>query len=287
MHRARSAAPIRRRAGQPSHFIPLQRELRDLLRNPVAFVGGILSTLAVGGAMAAALLIGDARADAEADDALVLDIDFNAGALVRQGVKDDDPIPEKRNVRETVAAGPDAASVDTVTPDAEARPVEPERPARPDTPVRSQEPPDPQKPPDTPVSTTNTRGTTPYPDPATAAAPVGDPFGSADGWAERAKDGDPWATGVIGALNTMKVPSYAAQQRSGTFQFQIEICADGTIPRVTTKKSTGDAQLDRMLVTAVTATKIPRPPPEVARQLGGKCKKIPYRFTWASGGVVE
>jgi hypothetical protein len=38
---------------------------------------------------------------------------------------------------------------------------------------------------------------------------------------------------------------------------------------------------------AVEATKIPAPPANVAKQLAGGCKTIPYRFTWSGGGKVE
>ena len=33
--------------------------------------------------------------------------------------------------------------------------------------------------------------------------------------------------------------------------------------------------------------KIPLPPADIAKQLKGGCKKIPYRFTWSNGGKVR
>ncbi|MEZ4453214.1 MAG: energy transducer TonB [Nannocystaceae bacterium] len=273
-----------------SPFVPLKREFADILRNPLAFFGGIVGTLALGGALVAVFMINDAKADDEADDSLILDIDFNPGALVRQGEKiDPEQIPEKLIVEETVAAEPDDSSSDKVTTDEKAKPPpdQPKKTEKKDTTEKSTQKPDPNKKPGTKVSDKNRDSNTPYNDLPTVKDLPGDPFGSADGWADMAKDGDPWATGVVGALNKMKVPSYAAQQKSGVFQFQIEICANGTISRVTTKKSTGDGQLDKMLVAAVEATKIPLPPAEVAKQLKGGCKKIPYKFTWKNGGKVE
>jgi TonB family protein len=271
-----------------SPFVPISREIGDLFRNPIAFIGGIIGTAALTGALIAVFMIRDANAD-ETDDSQVLDIEFTPGALVRQGEKiDPEKIPEKLIVEETVAAEPEENSADKVTTDEKAKPPpdQPKKTEKSETKEKSTQKPDPNKK-GAKESDKNRDKNTPYNDLPTVKDLPGDPFGSPDGWADMAKDGDPWATGVVGALNKMKVPSYAAQQKSGVFQFQIEICADGTISRVTTKKSTGDATLDKMLVAAVTATKIPLPPADVAKQLKGSCKKIPYKFTWKNGGKVD
>lgn len=271
-----------------SPFVPIRREIADLFANPTAFLGSLFSTAALTAGIVALMLIGEAKADDE-DDSQVLEIEFDPGALVRIGEKiDPEKLPEKMIVEETVAAEPEEAT-DKVTTDDKQQPP-PEQPKKTEKQEPKEKPtqkPDPNKKPGTKVSDKNRDSNTPYNDLPTVKDLPGDPFGSADGWADLAKDGDPWATGVIGALNKMKIPSYAAEQKSGVFKFQIEICANGTISRVTKKKPTGDGTLDSMLVAAITSTKIPLPPADVAKQLKGGCKKIPYQFTWSNGGKVQ
>ncbi|MEZ4384690.1 MAG: TonB C-terminal domain-containing protein [Nannocystaceae bacterium] len=268
-----------------SPFIPISRELAAIVRNPQAFVGGIVGTALISAGMWALLTI--PQANAEEPDADELEMEFIPGALVRQGEKiDPEKLPEKMIVEETVAA--EESTADKVTTDEKAEPP-PEKKKTDDNPekTKSTQKPDPNKKNATKSDKnrdTNKQFKTDLP---TVKDLPGDPFGSADGWADMAKDGDPWATGVIGALNKMKVASYAAQAKSGTYQFQITICANGTISKVDTKRSSGDAKLDNAVKSSVLLTKIPLPPTEVAKQLKGGCKKIPYRFTWSNGGKVR
>ena len=52
----------------------------------------------------------------------------------------------------------------------------------------------------------------------------------------------------------------------------------------------GDAQLDGQIKNAVESLKLPKAPANIAQQLAGKCKRIPYDFTWSAkgaGGVVK
>ncbi|MCA9662890.1 MAG: TonB C-terminal domain-containing protein, partial [Myxococcales bacterium] len=199
---------------------------------------------------------------------------------------DPEKLPEKMIVEETVAA--EESTAEKVTKDEKAEPP-PEKKKTDDNPekTKSKDKPDPNK--KNAQKSDKNRDTNKQfkNDLPTVKDLPGDPFGSPDGWADMAKDGDPWATGVIGALNKMKVPSYAAQQKNGSFQFQIEICANGSINRVSVKKPSGDATLDKMIQSAILTTKIPLPPPDIAKQLKGGCKKIPYRFTWSNGGKVR
>lgn len=270
-----------------SPFVPIRRELAEIFSNPAALLGSLVSTAVLTAGIVALMIVGEAKADDNEAD--VLEIEFMPGALVRQGEKiDPEKLPEKMIVEETVAADPEEASDKVTKDEKQAPPPEQEKKTeKKETKEKSTQKPDPNKKPDTKVSDKNREKNTPYNDLPTVKDLPGDPFGSADGWADMAKDGDPWATGVIGALNKMKLPSYAAQEKSGVFKFQIEICANGTISRVTTKKSTGDGKLDKDLVFAVTNTKIPLPPADVAKQLKGGCKKIPYQFTWSGGGNVR
>lgn len=270
-----------------SPFVPIAREFGDLLRNPAALIGGFLGSVILSGGIWALLMIPQAKADE--DDSEELDIEFVPGALVRQGEKiDPEKLPEKMIVEETVAAE-ESEAVESVTKDEKQKPPPEKKKVdeKPEKKEKSTQKPDPNK--KNAKQSDKNRDTNKQYDtdlPTVKDLP-GDPFGSPDGWADMAKDGDPWATGVIGALNKMKVPSYAAQQKAGVFQFQIEICANGTISRVTVKKPSGDTSLDNMVKSAILTTKIPLPPPDIAKQLKGGCKKIPYRFTWSNGGAVK
>ena len=269
-----------------SPFVPIRRELAEIFANPAALIGSLVSTAVLTAGIVALMIVGEAKADdAEAD---VLEIEFMPGALVRQGEKiDPEKLPEKMIVEETVAAPPEESS-DKVTKDEKQQPPpdQEKKTEKKETKEKSTQKPDPNKP-NAKVSDKNRDKNTPYNDLPTVKDLPGDPFGSADGWADMAKDGDPWATGVIGALNKMKIPSYAAQSKAGSLQFQIEICANGTISRFSLKKPSGDGKLDLAVKAAVEGLKIPLPPPDIAKQLKGGCKKIPYRFTWSGGGKVQ
>ena len=54
----------------------------------------------------------------------------------------------------------------------------------------------------------------------------------------------------------------------------------GSIDDVRTKQSTGRPDFDGQIRNAITALKLPRAPADIAAQLAGNCKKIPYEFTW-------
>jgi len=277
--------PIRTVPALLSPFVPIGREFGALLRNPTALVGAFLGTAAVSAGLWALLMIPQANAaDEEVSDELVMD--FVPGALVRQGEKiDPEKIPEKLIVEETVAA--EEASADKVTKDETAKPASEDKSKDEPEKTKSKEKADPNKK-DAKKSDKNRDTNKQFKnDLPTVKDLPGDPFGSANGWADMAKDGDPWATGVIGALNKMKVGAYAGQGKTGSYKFQIVICANGTIDRVNQKQSSGDKTLDNMVKSAVLTTKIPKPPADVAKQLKGGCKTIPYRFTWSNGGKVR
>jgi len=268
-----------------SPFVPLARELGDIMRNPAALIGGFVGTAVVSAGLWGLLMIPQANA-ADEDDADELVMDFVPGALVRQGEKiDPEKLPEKMIVEETVAAEESAA--EKVTKDEKAESTEKKKVEEKPDKTKSKQKADPNKK-DAKKSDKNRDTNKQFKnDLPTVKDLPGDPFGSPNGWADMAKDGDKWATGVIGALNRMKVPSYAAEQKAGAYKFQIVICANGTISQVTQKGSSGDKTLDNMVKAAVLATKIPPPPADIAKQLKGGCKKIPYRFTWSNGGKVR
>ena len=95
---------------------------------------------------------------------------------------------------------------------------------------------------------------------------------------------------MLGALNGMKVGAYGAQGKAATYKFQLVVCADGTVDRIKVTQPSGDAQLDGQIKNAVESLKLPKAPANIAQQLAGKCKRIPYDFTWSAkgaGGVVK
>jgi hypothetical protein len=266
-------------------FTAVTREFVDILRNPTAVVGGLVGSGAfLAGGFAVAVYGLDALPKVEPEEDDELEMEFMPGALVRKGEKiDPQDIPEKIIVEETVAA---AAPTETkVTKDETAKPeVKPDKTPdkKPDKPAT--EAPDPNKK-GAKESDKNRDGNKQYKDdiPTVKDLP-GDPFGSTDGWADMAKDGDPWATAVLAALNGMKVGAYAGQGSAATFQFQMVICADGSVERINRKGGDADDKLAGAIKNAVESLKLPKAPPEIAKQLGGKCKKIPYVFTWSGKG---
>ena len=266
-------------------FTAVFREFSDIFRNPVALVGGLLGSGAfMGGAFALAFYgLGPLpKMDAAEDDEL--DLEFVPGELVRKGVKiDPETIPEKIIVEETVAA---ATPTETkITTDEQAKPdIKPEKTDKPKDPKPATEKPDPNKK-GAKESDKNRDGNKQYDkDIPTVKDLPGDPLGSPDGWSDMAKDGDPWATAVMAALNGMKVGAYAGQGAPADFKFQLVICADGSIDRINSKGGTADAQLAGAIKNALESLKLPKAPPAVAEKLGGKCKAIKYIFTWSGKG---
>ncbi len=277
--------PVRTVPALLSPFVPLAREFGDLVRNPAALIGGFIGTIAVSAGFWALLTIPQASA-ADTDDSDELVMDFVPGALVRQGEKiDPEKLPEKMIVEETVAT--EESSSEKVTKDEKIEPSETKKVEDKPNKTKSKQKADPNKK-DAKKSDKNRDTNKQFKnDLPTVKDLPGDPFGSPNGWADMAKDGDPWATGVIGALNKMKVPSYAAESKTGVFKFQIVVCANGTISKVLQKGSSGDPGLDKAVRSSILLTKIPTPPAAIAKQLKGGCKKIPYKFAWSNGGKVR
>ncbi len=277
------AKPIRSLPAVLAPFASIARDLADLLRNPTALVGGFLGMLLSSAALIIGLIAaGDAKAEVEDDE---LEMEFLPGELVRKGPKlDPKDLPEKIIVEETVAE--EMATEESVTKKEEKvePPPEEKKPKKEKT--KSQEKPDPNKK-KAKKAKKNQDSNTPHKDLPTVKELPGDPFAGPNGWSDMAKDGDPWATGVIAALNGIKPPSYAGQGKPGTFKFRITICANGTIKTVQPKGTTGDKAHDANIANEVRRVKIPRPPANVAKQLKGGCKRIPYIFSYGSNRRVR
>ncbi len=270
-------------------FTAIGREIGALLRNPTAVVGGVAGSGVFIAAAVGLVLLSAARTEAHSpeDDELV--IEFDPGLVVRKGeALDPEQIPEKIVVAAAQAAAEPVTT--TLTDDEKAAPDPTPPPSDPaEKPIKAKEKPDPNKQGEE-LSDKNRTSNTPYDDPPTVDDLPGDPFGSPDGWSDMKKDGDPWATAVLAALNGMTVGSYAGLGQEATFGFQLVICADGSIDQVRVKQSTGRPDFDGQIRNALEALKLPKAPAAIARQLGSNCKKIPYVFTWSgksSRGSVQ
>jgi hypothetical protein len=127
---------IRVSTGNPisAVFGAFGRDIAELFRNPLAFVGGV-GGMALASALAylGVTVLADA-ADAEgADDEDAFMIDFEPGALVKLGVKmDETEIPEKIIVQETRAEEEVVPVEEAVTDDAKATPATEEKPEEPE-----------------------------------------------------------------------------------------------------------------------------------------------------------
>jgi hypothetical protein len=263
-------------------FASVLRDISGLLRNPTALFGGVLGTVILSGGIYFGLgVIQDVSAGELEDDELIMD--FVPGELVRKGPKiEEKDLPEKIIVEETVAA--EAVVEETFTKDEEKieQPEEKKKKKKPKDDKKSKEKPDPNKKKNVKVDDKNRDSNTPHKDLPTVKDLPGDPFAGPNGWSDRAKKGDPWATAVIGALNGLKLPAFAAKGGAGSVKFQITICKDGKIK--TTKVNATKGVDKKVFQTEVTRIKLPKPPPELVKQLKKGCKKIPYKFVWSSQG---
>lgn len=257
-------------------------DVRELFRNPLAFAGATLGTGMTLGLLAFFALQERPTAVSE-DDAF--EIDFEPGALVKLGVElDDADLPQKEVLIDTRA--PDAAVPEhAVTDDDQTAPAPepPEDPPTEDPDDRPRPRPRPEDR-DRPISKLPT-DRTPFDDPPTRTLPKGDPFGDADGWSDLAKDGDPWATAVMAALNGMPVGAFGAKMDDGTAKFQITLCKDGSVKAVQKRGGTLDALDQARVANAVRSLELPEPPATVARQMKNRCAKIRYTFVWSNGKV--
>jgi hypothetical protein len=283
---------IRVSTGNPisAVFGAFGRDIAELFRNPLAFVGG-LGGMALASALAylGVTVLADA-ADAEgADDEDAFMIDFEPGALVKLGVKmDETEIPEKIIVQETRAEEEVVPIEEAVTDDAKATPATEEKPEEPEDKPKKTDAPKPteQKDKKLPTSKLPTTSNTPYKnDLPTVTQDRGDPFGDPGGWSDLAKDGDPWATSVMKELNHMKVGAFGAKMPGGNFQFELSVCKDGRITDVKRKGGSLDEENKKQVELALEQLKVPKPPSSIASKMPGNCSKIKYRFNWSAGKV--
>ncbi len=261
------------------------RDIADLFRNPIAFVGG------VGGMMLTSVLLffgfvvmANAENDGEDEDEFL--IDFEPGTLVKLGqeIKEEE-LPEKIIVQETRAE--EETVNETVTEEEDAKPTEEPPPEVEEKPKKTDKPPPKEKKDKKlPKSKLPTKSNTPYKkDLPTVKMDKGDPFGDPGGWDDLKKDGDPWATSVMKALNNLKVGAFAGKGSSGNFKFQLTVCKDGRVKTVSKKGGSLSTDGQNAVRLALEQLKIPKPPAKVAAKMKGSCAKIKYTFNWTSQKV--
>ncbi len=264
-------------------FGSLLRDVREMLRNPLAFFGGLAGTVVTAAALVWALMAQAQAADG--DDLEELEIDFVPGALVKLGQKPpEEEIPEKIITQETRAE--EATSEETVTEEEKPAPDEP--PKKRDEKKNKLPTPPQKKDSKLPTSKNPTQKNTPYDDLPTVDYNIGDPFGDPNGWAKMKKDGDPWATAVMAALNNnVSAASYGAQAQKGDFRFQIAVGKDGRVCKVLRKGGSLPPQIQTLIENDLRRLKLPRPPPDVIKKMRSNCAKIRYTFRWSGAGGVR
>jgi outer membrane biosynthesis protein TonB len=261
------------------------REVRGMLAYPLAFFGGLFGTIAV----AAGSLFGiwwfetNAQAstgDEDQEDEFLLE--FEPGALTKLGVAPQE-IPVKAINEETRT--PEEAVEEAVTEDETPPPIEVEKKDKQEAPVKDKTPPNKNK--DAKISDKNRTDNNPYDnDLPNNLDPVGDPFGDPNGWADMKKDGDPWATSVMAALNNMKVPAWAAKLPAGApYKFKLKVCKDGSVDQVLSKGSSGNTDLDTAILGELQRLKFAPPPATVLAKMKATCVTLNYTFAWSAGKV--
>jgi hypothetical protein len=262
-------------------FAAIGRDIADLFRNPLAMLGGF------GGMVAVVILfflgLTMFAGDASAQDEDLWEIEFDPGTLVKIGeiIEEEDVkiiVEETRPEEETVE--------ETVTEDDKAKPVE-EPPPPPDEKPKKVEKPQPkvEKDKKLPTSKLPTQKNTPFNDLPTVKADKGDPFGDPGGWDDLRKDGDPWATAVMGALNGLKAGTFGAQAQNGDFRFRITVCKDGRVSQVQRRGGSLPADVQQRIQLELERIQLPKPPPDIARKMKSSCQRIPYEFRWSASGV--
>jgi outer membrane biosynthesis protein TonB len=263
----------------------IARELRGMLAFPLAFFGGLFGTVAITAGSLFAIWWFENNAEASDDEAAQDEeflLEFEPGALTKLGVAPQE-IPVKAINEETRT--PEEAVEEAVTEDETPPPIDTEVKDKEEAPVKDKTPPNKNK--DAKISDKNRTDNNPYDnDLPNNLDPVGDPFGDPNGWADMAKDGDPWATSVMQALNNMKVPAWAAKLPAGApYKFKLKVCKDGSVDQVLTKGSSGNSDLDGAILGELQRLRFAPPPAKILSKMKATCVTLNYTFAWSAGRV--
>lgn len=279
-------APINTPPALLTPLYSLARDFRGMVALPLAFYGGLFGTFVISGGSAFTMWWLENNAEASTDVAAEEEdeflLEFEPGALTKLGVAPQE-IPVKAINEETRT--PEEVVEEAVTDDETPPPIDVEKKDEKEQPVKDKTPPNKNK--DAKISDKNRTDNNPYDnDLPNNLDPVGDPFGDPNGWADMAKDGDPWATSVMAALNAMKVPAWAAKLPAGApYKFKLKVCKDGTVEQILTKGSSGNAQLDGAILGELGRLKFAPPPANILSKMKAKCVTLNYTFSWSAGRV--
>lgn len=278
-------APIKTPPALLTPLYSLARDFRGMVALPLAFYGGLFGSLVISGGSAFAMWWLENNAEASTDVAPEEDeflLEFEPGALTKLGVAPQE-IPVKAINEETRT--PEEVVEEAVTEDETPPPIDIEKKDEKEQPIKDKTPPNKNK--DAKISDKNRTDNNPYDnDLPNNLDPVGDPFGDPNGWADMAKDGDPWATSVMAALNAMKVPAWAAKLPAGApYKFKLKVCKDGTVEQVLSKGSSGNPDLDSAILGTLERLKFAPPPANILSKMKAKCVTLNYTFSWTQGRV--
>ena len=274
--------PVRTPPAVLTPFVSLFRELRGLLSVPLAFIGGLFGAVVLSGALVFVFWWLEENAQASTVDEEEFLLEFEPGALTKLGVEPQE-IPEKAIIEETRT--PEEVTKEAVTEEEEPPPEEKEKKPEEEPKPKDNKPVNENK--DAKISDKNRKSNNPYEkDLPNNLDPTGDPFGDPNGWADLKKDGDPWATSVMAALNNMKVPAWAAKLPAGApYKFKLKVCKNGTVDQVLNKGSSGNTDLDGAIKGEIERLKFAPPPKHIADQMKAACVTLNYTFAWSSGRV--
>lgn len=261
-------------------FIALGRQIRELFVSPLAFIGGFFGSLILAAGLLFLMVWLEKNAKAQPLEEEEFMMDFEPGALTKLG-EEPEEIPEKP-IHEELKT-PDDVVEEAVTEEEEPPPEEIEKKDEPEK-KKDDKPKNKNK--DAKTSDKNQTKNNPYNDMPNDAPVSGDPFGDVNGWSDLKKDGDPWATAVMSALNNMKVPAWAGKLPAAKpYKFSLKVCKDGTVDKVYNKASSGNPDLDNAIRAEIERLKFPRPPAHIAKKMKSNCVLLRYQFAWKSGKV--
>lgn len=273
--------PVRTPPALLAPFVSMFRELRGLFAVPLAFLGGVFGTIVVSAGVVFGMWWLEQNAEASTGEEEEFVLEFEPGALTKLGVEPTE-IPEKAINEETRT--PEDVQKEAVTEEEEPPPEEKpkedkEEKPKDDKPVNKNK--------DAKISDKNRKDNNPYDkDLPNNLDPTGDPFGDPNGWADLKKDGDPWATSVMAALNGMQVPAWAAKLPAGKpYKFKLKVCKNGTVDKVYNKASSGNSDLDNAIKGELDRLKFAPPPAHVAKKMKSSCVVLNYTFAWSQGKV--
>lgn len=175
-----------------------------------------------------------------------------------------EPTTQEQPTEPTEPVAVDDAVTEDVTPPAPRRPAKPKPSTPPPSSKRPRLPPKPSLP---------------------SLPSRGDPFGDPRGFDELSRSGDDWARGVIAALDAMNVGTVYAKPIAGSVRFQMTICKDGRVSRVSYKGGSASHSERDLVLLEVERLKIPRPPAAIAAKMKSHCVKLRHTFNWSTKGT--